>query len=82
MPGNNNNDDDDGGNDFILPLQLYAQANHKRNEGAVVLEGTTELKVRQSETISADPFGASKVDIYEEVSVGTLSMQPFASTSF
>ena len=82
MPGNSNNNDDDGGKDFILPLQLYAQANHKRNEGAVVLEGTTELKVRQSETISADPFGASKVDIYEEVSVGTLSMQPFASTSF
>ena len=68
--------DDD--KDFILPLQLYAQVNHKRKDGAVLLDGTTEVKVRQMETINADPFGASKVDIYEEVSIGSLAIRPVA----
>lgn len=68
--------------DSILPLQLFAQVDHKRGEdGAVILEGSTELKVRQTETINADPFGASKVDVYEEVSIGSLSIQPMLSKS-
>jgi len=62
--------------DAILPLQLFAQVGHKRDDGAVILEGTTELKVRQMETINADPFGAAKVDLYKEVSIGRLSLQP------
>ena len=73
LPGRNDED-----KDFILPLQLYAQVNHKRKDGAALLEGTTEVKVRQMETINADPFGASKVDVYEEVSIGSLSIRPVA----
>ena len=68
--------------DSILPLQLFAQVNHKRagdDNGAVILEGTTDLKVRQMETVKADPFGGATVDIYEEKSVGSLSIQPVMS---
>lgn len=66
--------DDDG--DVIKPLQLFAQINHRRDsELGVVLEAS-DLKVRQVETIKADPFGAAKVDVYEELNVGTLSVQP------
>jgi len=67
--------------DSILPLQLFAQVDHKRGEnGEVILQGNTELKVRQMETINADPFGASQVDVYEEVSIGSLSIQPMLAT--
>lgn len=65
--------------DSILPLQLFAQVDHKREDGAVILEGNTDLKVRQMETIQADLFGAATADIYEEVSIGSLSIQPLAS---
>lgn len=61
--------------DSILPLQLYAQINHSRdNAKGVVLEGAA-LKVRQLETMKADPFGVSMVDVFEEKDVGTLSIQ-------
>jgi hypothetical protein len=44
-----------------------------------VTTGSTnyELMIRQVETISADPLSLSKVDIYEEVSIGTISIQPY-----
>jgi hypothetical protein len=61
--------------DSILPLQLYAQINHKRDDQTgVVLEGA-DLNVRQMETIKADPFGGAMVEIFEEKNVGTLSIQ-------
>lgn len=62
--------------DVIKPLQLFAQINHRRDSELGVVLDAAELKVRQMETIKADPFGAAKVDIYEEVSIGTLSVQP------
>lgn len=65
--------------DSIKPLQLYAQINHKRDsEKGVILEAS-DLKIRQMETVAADVFGAAKVDIYEEVNIGTLSVQPILS---
>lgn len=65
--------------DAIQPLQLFAQMKHKRDENiGVVLDGTTELKIRQIETINADPLGVSKVDIYNELGIGTLSVQAVA----
>lgn len=67
--------------DSIKPLQLYAQINHKRDANlGVVLDGA-DLKIRQVETIQADPFGVAKVDIYEEVSVGTISIQRVVPTT-
>lgn len=69
-----------GGNstvaDYIKPLQLYAQINHKREKDVGVVLEASELKVRQLETIKADPFGAATVDVYDEVDIGTLSIQP------
>jgi hypothetical protein len=35
-----------------------------------------ELMIRQKEIIAADPLSLSKVEIYEEVSIGTISIQP------
>ena len=62
--------------DTIQPLQLYAQINHKRDDEAGVILEAGELKVRQMETINADPFGVASVDVYEEVNIGTLSILP------
>lgn len=77
-------DGEDSSADEIVPLQLYAQINHVRDRdtGNVVLEAG-DVKVRQAETIKADPFGAATVDVYDEISVGTLSIQPvfLASTA-
>ena len=67
---------DEEDDDKIKPLQLFAQIDHRRDAERGVLLDATELKVRQIETIKADVFGAAKVDVYEEVSVGTLSVQP------
>lgn len=62
--------------DVIKPLKLYAQMKHRRDsELGAIFDTVAELKVRQSETLNADPFGISKVDVYEEISVGTLSIQ-------
>ena len=66
--------EDDG--DMIKPLQLFAQIDHRRDSQLGVVLYATDLKVRQMETVKADIFGAADVDIYEEVSVGTLSIQP------
>jgi hypothetical protein len=73
LSGNANADGEDV--DEILPLQLYAQINHSRDsEMGVILQGA-ELNVRQMETMKADPFGVSMVDVFEERNVGTLSIQ-------
>jgi hypothetical protein len=66
--------------DAIVPLKLYAQIRHKREKDVgVVLEGS-QLSVRVVETVKADPFGAAKVDLYNNLEVGTISIQP-ATTS-
>lgn len=63
--------------DVIQPLRLYAQLNHRRDsEKGVILTATSDLTIRQMETVNADAFGAAKVNVYEEVSIGTLSIQP------
>jgi hypothetical protein len=62
--------------DAIKPLKLFAQLNHQREkEVGVVLKGG-ELKVREMETLKADPFGASTIEVYEEVSIGKLNIEP------
>lgn len=62
--------------DAIQPLKLYAQINHKRDKetGEVELDAAT-LNIREIEQIKADPFGAAKVDIYEEVQCGQVSLR-------
>ena len=78
--------------DYIPALQLYVQLDHNcnRDTGSVSLlkkrtssDSTTtssgsnyELMIRQKEIIAADPLSLSKVEIYEEVSIGTISIQP------
>ena len=62
--------------DTIKPLQLFAQIDHRRDPELGVVLDATDLKVRQVETIKADPFGAANVDLYEEVTIGKLSVQP------
>ena len=64
---------DDG--DYIKPLQLFAQIDHRRDEREGVVLGNAELKVREILTVKADPFGAATVDLYEEVLVGRLNIQ-------
>ena len=63
--------------DAIKPLKLYAQLTHNRDRdtGKVELSGAP-LNVREVETIKADPFGAAKVDVYDEIDVGRLSVSP------
>jgi hypothetical protein len=61
--------------DFIQPLDLYAQINHKRDSDiGVILEGS-ELTIRKMETVKADMFGVADVDVFDEISIGTLSIQ-------
>jgi len=67
--------------DKIMPLQLYAQINHKRDEEEGVILEASDLKVRQTETIKADPFGAATVDLVEDVNIGTISVQPMTRSS-
>ena len=69
LPGDDNDD-------AIKPLQLFAQINHRRDSELGVVLDAADLKVRQMETVKADIFGVAEVDVYEEVSVGTLSIQP------
>ena len=61
--------------DSITPLTLFAQINHSRDAKKGVILSQAVLKVREMETMKADPFGASLVDVYEEVSVGQLTIQ-------
>ena len=69
-------DSEDDEDDYIKPLQLFAQINHRRDSEKGVMLEATDLKVRQMETVKADVFGVANVDVYEEVSVGTISVQP------
>ena len=63
--------------DAIKPLKLYAQLTHKRDRDTGNVElGGAPLNVREVETIKADPFGAAKVDIYDEIDVGRLNVSP------
>jgi hypothetical protein len=63
------------GGDAILPLKLFAQINHARDKEKGVILSPAELKVREMETVKADPIGAATVDLYEEVSVGQLTFK-------
>lgn len=67
--------------DSIKPLQLYAQINHKREDGNVALASASELKIRQVETVRADPFGAASVDLYDDIDIGTLTIQPLVTAA-
>jgi hypothetical protein len=63
--------------DTIPPLQLFCQINHRRDkEQGVILQGTSDLNVRQVETVQADPFGAATANLYQDIVVGTISIQP------
>lgn len=63
-------------NDAIKPFRLFAKINHKREDnGEVVLSSVTDLTVREKETFKADPFGAAKIDLFEDVLVGKLQLQ-------
>lgn len=61
--------------DSILPLKLFAQINHYRDEEKGVILSQAALNIREVETMKADPLGAATVDVYEEVSVGQLTIQ-------
>jgi hypothetical protein len=64
-------------NTTIPPLQLFCQINHRRDkEQGVLLQGTSDLNIRQFETVQADPFGAATANIYQDIVVGTISIQP------
>ncbi len=63
-------------NDAILPFRLFAQINHKREDnGEVVLSSVSDLNIKEKETYKADPFGAAKIDLFEDVLVGKLQLQ-------
>jgi len=68
--------------DAIEPLKLYAQINHKRDKdtGQVELDAAN-LNIREIETIKADPFGAAKIDLYEEVKCGQMTLRPLDKSS-
>jgi hypothetical protein len=66
LPGEND--------DFIMPLRLFAQIDHRRDDTKGVVLANAELKVRELETVNADPFGAATVQVFEEVSVGRLNI--------
>jgi hypothetical protein len=62
--------------DSIPPLRLYAQINHSRDTrtGNVGLTGK-ELMVQSIETVKADMFGASSVDLTQNTNIGTIQIQ-------
>lgn len=62
--------------DTVAPLELYAQISHVRDKEAGVILKASTLNVREMETVKADVFGVANVDVFEEVSVGQLSIQP------
>jgi hypothetical protein len=61
--------------DSIKPFKLFAQINHARENGEVILSSGADLTIKEKETIKADPFGAATVDIFEDVAVGKLQIQ-------
>jgi hypothetical protein len=68
---------DEDGNSTPWP-PLYAQISHRRKDGSVLLE-PADLKVRNVEQLNADPFGAAKVEIYGEATVGRITFQPIVA---
>jgi len=60
--------------DSIKPLKLFAQISHIRDKEKGVILQASELKIRDMETVKADLIGAATVEVYEEVSVGQLSI--------
>lgn len=68
------------GEDSIPSFKLFAQINHKRENGKVILTSGADLKIKKKETVKADPFGAATVDIFEDISVGKLQLQPIAKS--
>jgi hypothetical protein len=75
LPGGGGGDENKG--DAIKPLKLFAQLTHSRDpEAGVILSERNDLKVREMETFKADPFGAATVEVYEEISIGNLQVQP------
>ena len=64
--------------DCLKPLVLYAQVNHKRDKGTGNVElGVAALNLREVEKMKADPFGATFVDIFEDIKVGQLTFRPY-----
>jgi hypothetical protein len=61
--------------DAIAPFTLFAQIDHRREDGQVVLSSGADLTIKQKETIKADPFGAATVDVFDDVKVGKLQIQ-------
>ncbi|KAL3905982.1 MAG: hypothetical protein SGILL_009461 [Bacillariaceae sp.] len=65
--------------DSIPAFKLFAQIDHKRENGEVMLSNGADLKIKKKETMKADPFGAATVDIFEDISVGKLQLSPILS---
>jgi len=64
--------------DSLKPLRLYAQVDHKRDKETGDVElGVASVNLREIEQMKADPFGAAKVEIFEEVKVGQLTFRPY-----
>eukprot|EP00529_Nitzschia_sp_RCC80_P030912 CAMPEP_0113469958 /NCGR_PEP_ID=MMETSP0014_2-20120614/16183_1 /TAXON_ID=2857 /ORGANISM="Nitzschia sp." /LENGTH=302 /DNA_ID=CAMNT_0000362483 /DNA_START=28 /DNA_END=936 /DNA_ORIENTATION=+ /assembly_acc=CAM_ASM_000159 len=61
--------------DAIAPFKLFAQIDHKREDGQVILSSGADLTIKQKETIKADPFGAATIDLFDDVKVGKLQIQ-------
>lgn len=77
--------DGDGENkgavDTVPPMKLYAKIPHKRDaEVGAMLQGSATLSLRSIETINVDPFGGATADIYDDVSIGEISVQPIVDT--
>ena len=69
-------EEEDKEKDSIGPLKLFAQISHSRDEKLGVVLKASVLNIREMETVKADILGAATVDVYEEVSVGQLNIQP------
>ena len=55
----------------------FVKKNRSSSESnSAIRSNNYELMIRQKEIIAADPLSLSKVEIYEEVSIGTISIQP------
>ncbi|KAL3904074.1 MAG: hypothetical protein SGILL_010207, partial [Bacillariaceae sp.] len=70
LPGNEDN------KDSIAPFKLFAQINHKRDNGEVILDSGADVTIKQKETIAVP---LSSVDIFEDIKVGKLQIQPILS---
>lgn len=62
--------------DFVKPLTLFAQINHSRDDEKGVVLKAAVLNVREMETVNADVFGTTQVEVFEEIQVGQISILP------